>query len=329
MHFCLGPMSKNIVDTIVDYSNQYGVPFTFIPSRRQIDFNGGYVNHWTTKEFYKYVKTKNVPTIRLQRDHGGPGQGTEEDDGITSIEEDVLYMDSIHIDPWKKYPEFEEGLQWTVLLIKKCYALNPLVTFEIGTEESIRPMSVDTVERLCVELKTQLTSDEFNQIKFLVIQCGTLLLEKQNIGHFDEAKLEAMLSIAKKYGLEAKEHNGDWVAQDLVIKKEKLGLHFINIAPELGEIETKVILEHLQQNPSDVESFYQICFESGRWKKWVSSDFIPEQNKERLILISGHYVFTDPTFLAIKSKYQNIDSKISKAIVNRLNQLTGREAVEI
>jgi len=59
----LGPMSKNIVDTVIEYSNSVKLPFTFIPSRRQVEYNGGYVNNWTTKEFVNYVKKKGKYTI--------------------------------------------------------------------------------------------------------------------------------------------------------------------------------------------------------------------------------------------------------------------------
>ena len=53
-----------------------------IASRRQIDseqFNGGYVNNWTTSKFANYVKTKDKNTnIILSRDHCGPWQNNEE-----------------------------------------------------------------------------------------------------------------------------------------------------------------------------------------------------------------------------------------------------------
>ena len=52
---CFGPMSKNIVDSIIKLSNDEKISFTLIPSRRQIEYNGGYVNNWTTKEFSEYV----------------------------------------------------------------------------------------------------------------------------------------------------------------------------------------------------------------------------------------------------------------------------------
>ena len=53
---CFGPMSKNIVDTLIDFSNKTKTPITFIPSRRQVEWNGGYVNNWTTETFTKYGK---------------------------------------------------------------------------------------------------------------------------------------------------------------------------------------------------------------------------------------------------------------------------------
>ena len=38
---CLGPMSKNIVDAIIEVADETRAPFVLIPSRRQIDYDGG------------------------------------------------------------------------------------------------------------------------------------------------------------------------------------------------------------------------------------------------------------------------------------------------
>src|SRR5210317_2103002 len=138
--FCFGPMSKNIVDAIIGLSNQKKIPITLIPSRRQIDYNRGYVNNWNTKEFSNYVK-ENSQFIAIQRDHGGPGQGSFEDDGYESLKEDCKYFDSIHIDPWKKFSRFEESLKWTIDMINFCFAINPELFFEVGTEEAIRKIT--------------------------------------------------------------------------------------------------------------------------------------------------------------------------------------------
>lgn len=321
MIFSLGPMSKNVVDTVIEYSNTYDVEFTFIPSRRQIDYNGGYVNNWTSQSFAEYILMYGSKKISIQRDHGGPGQGDIDDNGFDSMREDVKYFNSIHIDPWKKYPIYNDGLEWTIKLIQYCYALNPEIQFEVGTEEGIRPFSLEEVEQLLIDLKARLESVVFNQIKYIVIQCGTQLLEKENIGVFNTEKLSGMLAIAKKFNLLAKEHNGDWVSMDTVRMKQAVGLQHMNIAPEFGEIETRVLLKSIKSNKEDFDTFYDLCLKSGKWKKWVSADFNPEEDKEKLILICGHYIFSNETFKALKQKYEGIDDKIRKAITQKLLEL--------
>ena len=80
----VGPMSVNCVDAAIDLANEHEVPILMIASRRQIDsaeFNGGYVNNWTTEEFARYVIDRDKKgKILLARDHGG-GKG-QADAGI-------------------------------------------------------------------------------------------------------------------------------------------------------------------------------------------------------------------------------------------------------
>ena len=54
--FFIGPMSKNIVDAIIEFQLSTSINVGLIPSRRQIEFNGGYCNNWITKEFSEYAK---------------------------------------------------------------------------------------------------------------------------------------------------------------------------------------------------------------------------------------------------------------------------------
>ena len=323
MKYFIGPMSKNVVDTLLLFINTYGHDIVFIPSRRQIEYTGGYVNNWSTKDFYDYINKNSTKKVYIERDHGGPGQGLTMDDGFASLDEDIQYMDIIHIDPWKKYHLYEDGLEWTVKMIKYAYSKRSNLEFEVGTEEGIRPFQATELDRFVTDLKLHLTEDEFNQIKYLVIQCGTRLLESTNIGHFNSQQLLDMLALCKKYNLIAKEHNGDWVNMETLAQKSTLGLSCINIAPEFGEIETQCILNVIDNNKDDFELFYRICRDSGKWKKWVSPLFVPDENKEKLIQICGHYNFTNPEFIALKKKYPGIDEQIQKAILRRLFELHG------
>ena len=68
----IGPMSKNCIDATIELSKKNRFPIMLIPSRRQIDFNTGYVNNLTTKKFSKYIN--NNKNIIICRDHGGPWQ---------------------------------------------------------------------------------------------------------------------------------------------------------------------------------------------------------------------------------------------------------------
>ena len=94
--YFIGPMTKNVVDATIEFVENTGNKIAFIPSRRQIEFNGGYVNLWNNKNFVEYVKTK-TELITIQRDHSGPGQGYTDDDGYNSLAEDAKYFDLIHI----------------------------------------------------------------------------------------------------------------------------------------------------------------------------------------------------------------------------------------
>ena len=80
--YYIGPMSKNVVDSVIKHSHKHLIGF--IPSRRQIDFSGGYVNHWNTATFIKYVRSKKSKAI-ICRDHGGELQGAEKDDVLAFL----------------------------------------------------------------------------------------------------------------------------------------------------------------------------------------------------------------------------------------------------
>tara|TARA_R110001592_G_scaffold314659_1_gene590360 strand:+ start:5595 stop:6536 length:942 start_codon:yes stop_codon:yes gene_type:complete len=309
--YYIGPMSKNIVNAIMEFCNETNNKIGLIPSRRQVEWDGGYVNGWTTKEFSKYSNK-----LFLKRDHAGPGQGYTDDDGYNSLKNDCKYLNMIHIDPWKKYPKYEEGLQWTIDMIEFCYNLNPNIEFEIGTEEAIRRFEPKELNMLLNDLHVRLEKNIFNQIKYLVIQSGTSLKGNSNTGEYDKDRLLSMVKIAKSWELLSKEHNGDYIPPNLIKEKMSLGLDAINIAPEFGLIET---LSYIHEG-IDIDKFWKICYDSKRWVKWVDSNFNPIKQKKELIKICGHYVLSDPKFLSIKP---NIDTQIKNNIKKKLYELYG------
>lgn len=314
--YFIGPMSKNVVDTIIEFCAETGNKIGLIPSRRQVEWDGGYVNNWTTEEFSKHAST-----LLLQRDHSGPGQGQTDDDGYESLKHDCQYLDLIHIDPWKKYSGLFEGTEYTVKMIKYCYNLNPEIQFEIGTEEAIRRFGAGELDNMVHYIQQCLPPRMFNQIKYLVIQSGTSLKGTNQTGHYDSQRLLDMIAVAKKYNMLSKEHNGDYIPVSVIKEKFDLGLDAINIAPEFGLIETQTYLDEIESTYL-FEKYFQICYDSKKWVKWINGDFDPYLNKKELIKICGHYVLSNPTFLSeIKSQFPDIDQKIKNNIKIKLNEL--------
>jgi len=127
-----------------------------------------------------------------------------------------------------------------------------------------------------------------------------------------------MLNVVKKYNFISKEHNGDYNDISVIKKKEISGLEYINIAPEFGTIESSIILEHIKHNTEHHQQVYNLCIESGKWKKWVSTDFDFINKKDEIILITGHYIYSNKDFLLIKGMYSQIDEEIKQKIFNKL-----------
>jgi hypothetical protein len=320
--YFIGPMSKNVVDTIIEFCNETNNTIGLIPSRRQVEWNRGYVNNWTTQEFTEYVKSK-TDKILLVRDHSGPGQGQSDDDGYQSLSEDCKYLDLVHIDPWKKYPAFDLGLKETIRMIEYCYDLNPNIQYEVGTEEAIRRFKPYELEDLVHELKSRLSPEMYNQIKYLVIQSGTSLKGTNQTGNYDSDRLKEMIDVCKHHNFISKEHNGDYIPVSIIKEKFGLGLDSINIAPEFGLIETQTYLDNIKDSIT-FDEYWRICFESKKWEKWVNENFDPHTNKEELIKICGHYVLSNSDFLNnIKSRFPNIDNDIKNNINNKLKELYG------
>lgn len=310
------PMSKNIVDAILELdSDEFGL----LPSRRQIDYDGGYVNKWNTENFYKYLKPKK--SIIVERDHGGPKQGNIKDDGFESFKYDTRFMNIIHIDPWKHTNSLKKGIQETIKYLKFIYEHNPAIKFEIGTEESIRKFNEVELIELLDTIKGRVKSEIFDNIEYIVIQSGVGLdiYNRKNIGNFDKDRLQKMIDIGKHFNKKTKEHNGDYLSNDDIKYRFKKNLDSINIGPEIAQIETQVYIDNM--NEESFDKFYKICVESKKWEKWTNKDF-DINNKTNVILTCGHYLFSDENFMKIKNKIPlNINSVIKEKITMKLTEL--------
>ena len=333
----VGPMSKNCVDVAIDISNKYDITLFLIASRRQIDadqFNGGYVNNWSTRTFSEYVgkRDKNKKII-LCRDHGGPWQNPKEiekkldlDSAIKSAKESFLEdikngFKKIHIDPsidiFRK-PSTEEILNRIFDLYEYCWEKSKEykndIIFEIGTEEQSGGINTqEELEYILASVNNFCDKNKLPKPFFVVFQCGTRVMETRNIGSFDlplrvkdeipaEIQLPKTIETCLKNNVFLKEHNADYLSNEALSWHPRLGIHAANVAPEFGVTETRALLNILETNNLKdlAEEFLSISYASMKWKKWILPN--SKISKREKSIISGHYVFSNPKVLEIKEK---------------------------
>ena len=346
---CAGPMSKNFVDTCIEYTSKKKFPFMLIASRRQIDaeeFGGGYVNNWSTESFSKYVRKKSKKII-LCRDHGGPYQGTYTSNKESLIKEEMKNakisfkadidnnFEIIHLDPslnLGKNP-FKKSIDRLFELYDYCWSYakktNKKIAFEIGTEE--QSGSTNSPEEL--ELTLELTKKfcQKNKIEmptFVVVQSGTLVKEMTNVGTFDlpfrienqlpaEISVPQMIKICDKYKVMMKAHNCDYLSNTALQYHPRLGIHAVNIAPEFGVIESKSFSQIMKNNnlTNLSDRFLDLSYKSNKWNKWMKRNSLA--TKKEKSLISGHYIFSTEEFQYIYLEAKNFLQK-KKIDLNKL-----------
>jgi tagatose-1,6-bisphosphate aldolase non-catalytic subunit AgaZ/GatZ len=333
----VGPMSVNCVDAAIELANEHEVPIFLIASRRQIDsaqFGGGYVNNWTTESFANYVLDRDKKgRILLARDHGGPWQSTVEKEAGLGLRramesaKDSYRADLeagfqvLHIDPSVDIhgtPDVDEVLERVYELYEFCWSqaqrLRQEVIFEVGTEE--QSGSTNSQEELDYTLHAIQQFCKRNQLpmpSFVVIQSGTRVMERRNVGSFDspvrvaheipaEIQLPKMIEICNRYGIFMKEHNTDYLTDEALAWHPRLGIHAANVAPEFGVAETRALLEVLENNDLQLlsERFQAIALDSRKWDKWMLAD-TRATDRDRAT-IAGHYVFARPECIELKAE---------------------------
>ena len=286
----IGPMSRQVIDAAIRTNLNLGL----IPSRRQVDYNSGYVLQ--TDGLVRYVRRK-TPKIIIQRDHGGPKQGSIDDDGFVSLIQDCdNKLELIHIDPWKEFKTIESAAHASHCLITAALEVNKSCLFEVGTEEAIRKYSPLELQDFLNKLKIKL-GDRFSSVKFAVIESGVGLLGVSNTGTFNEERCKDMISVCKDFGLLSKEHNGDYLQPELIKRRFELGLDGINIAPELAVEQTREILKKIREKKF-IDEIFNACFSSKSWVKWLPEgiEFEDEYERRLLIEVCCHYIYKTKEF---------------------------------
>jgi len=333
----IGPMSVNCVDATIELANEYKIPLMLIASRRQIDseqFNGGYVNNWTTSEFSKYVKEKDkTGSIFLARDHGGPWQNNLEvkqkldlksamQSAKESYKSDINSdFQILHLDPSidiHDNPSQDELLERLFELYEYCWNYaqknNKNVIFEIGTEEqSGSTNSQEELDYTLSAVKDFCNKNKFPLPTFVVIQTGTRVMETRNVGSFDsplrvldeipsEIQVPKMIEICNKHNVFMKQHNTDYLSDMALAWHPRLGIHAANVAPEFGVSESRALINIMDNNnlTKCSKKFLELAYSSNKWHKWMLPN--TKATDQEKAIIAGHYIFSTSEFIELKSE---------------------------
>lgn len=318
----LGPMSSEIIEAIFRYSHYHRKELMIIASKNQIDYNKGYVNNWTTGEFMSFINQMKIKyinsNIKICRDHCGPGFNGDYDltDMYKTIEEDIRNgFDLIHIDLCYFKGSKYEMLQESKKAIEFCLKLNPNISLEIGTDEnSGTNFSISNLGELEREVDF---FKSFCNPEFYVIQTGSLVKEINQVGNFNKSFIEKISILLKSKGLKLKEHNADYLSKENILLRKGI-INAMNIAPQLGVVQTSIILQKCLIYGIDYSDFFEEVYSSGKWKKWMNLN--SQENKLLCFLIAGHYHFSSDKYKDIIKQLEERED-IHEVIINSIMEV--------
>lgn len=321
-NFGIGPMSSETIEAAFRYSNYHRKELMLIPSKNQIDYNGGYVNGWTTKDFVKHVRElKNIysnSSIKICRDHCGPGFNGINNlkDVYKTIKSDIENgFDLIHIDFCHLKGSKDIQLKESKKAIQYALTLNPNILFEIGTDENAGiNYGLPNIPEIEIEI------DFFKDIcnpEFYVVQSGSLVKEINQVGNFNLNFIKHINQLAKTKGIKIKEHNSDYLDTDSLSLRKGI-VDAMNVAPQFGVVQTLTVLGECLTYGINTTDFLNESYKSNKWKKWLFKN--KPNNKMLCSIISGHYVFNSKSYKNIIAKL-NEHEDIKETIINKLMEI--------
>lgn len=315
-----GPMSTDIIEILCQWTIDRDLPLMIIASRNQVDKRNSYV--CTTSELRKIITNSGSKNVLMCRDHCGPyfkdgERGLSLLDAISSVKETIDEdlengMDIIHVDISRIE---EDQFGYGEKLIEHILRQSPRTLLEFGAEENIGISS--ELEVLKQELS--FVSQFSENIRFIVSQTGSLVKERQ-IGTFD-MNLTSMISAEiHSRGYLLKEHNADYLTINDLIKRKIAGVDALNIAPQLGCMQTLVTMELAKRHGRNSEwnDFANLVINEKKWERWKS---LTKFDPLSAVISSGHYHFNTMTYKRLVSKIgrEETHAEVKKGIYGILD----------
>ena len=296
MQLCVGAASRRVVEEAA----KLHVP-QIVASRRQVNVQGGYIG-LTPKALVNVVRDLSSGQTKVVRDHGGPGQGGFDDDGVYALGIDqAAGFDVLHLDvsalPTEDQPD-------ALLRLMERFKGTPV---EIGGERNHQGelnRLMNTVLNAGHEPRTVVVSSGMHI--WADRQCGTPR---------HPSKVKAVTEYLFKIGITTKMHNADWVGD---LERYVNSVMYCNIAPEFGAVEVDAFLITLNH---DGESVLRRAYATEHWRRWFHKN---EGTWLERAKCSLRYIMTWPEFEVTPAVDTFIRERIRDAIIERRDACLGR-----
>lgn len=346
----VGPMSPAVVDASLESATEHGAPMVFIPSRNQVESTtaaGGYVEGWDSRAFRRYVDERvgdhrHTGPVFIGRDHGGPWQRDEEyaarvgwDEALASallsyrrdIEAgfDYLHIDTAR-DPHLAGPvPLDLAAERAVTLLAKVEAYRrgagySELDYEVSLEQANGGISdLHDFAYFLSTLVERIDRQGLPRPLFVVGNTGTLTKAGANLGSVDFDVTAQLARLAERHRLVLKEHNADYLSDEVLARHPEARIGMANVAPEFGTLETgaRLRLATLEEAACrrrglEPSGFTQVLTDrvlrSQRWRKWLPAGADADawlrdpERRDTLVACNGHYLFSDEAVRAATAR---------------------------
>lgn len=306
-------MSFSITRILLEYAKAHARPLMIIASRNQVDADSGYV--MTTSKLHDIYQRNWSRNSILCRDHCGPyfldsEKNLSESAALEATKKTIAKdvengFRLIHIDTSRCLDPYRSAEELFNFVLR----LDPNIWFEFGTEDNIGVAAALEKYRSDVDFASQ-----WPNVRFVVGQTGSLTMEDKQIGTFDSDVVTKLVAYANDKGVRFKEHNADYLTSGQILLRKQAGVHACNIAPQLGVIQTRVILELADYYGVDCNEFRSHVINSGKWMKWMQGD-----DAALKVMVAGHYCFGSESYKRLEEELAglcNVHLAIENAIVD-------------
>lgn len=304
----INPMSRFIVRSTLELAKEYRFPVIFIATRNQVEtkeLGGGYILAWDQEQFVEEIRDfchriGFMGPLFICRDHGGPWLQDDElqknlpereamERAKASFLADILAgFNMLHVDctvdpHFEGYVPLEIVTKRTVEIIeyiekgRKKEGIEK-IGYEVGAEKTAGGLTDSKAfEEFLKNLTQELDDRNLPRPDLIVGQTGTLIKMQKNVGGFNPHTAKNLAAIAQKHGIGFKEHNADFLEDEVLRLHPDLGITVANTGPEfniveiktylkLGNMEKKAVKQRILKLPSNfVPVLRQRALESERW----------------------------------------------------------------